>query len=328
MEQEYEIVAYPQVAQMNVLVVDLSYRAPHLHDDLELGMVLSGSLCLNTKAEEHRLRVGDVYILNPKELHELSTDGGGAYVLAIQIPAERLSASLPWKKGFRYTAAVLREHFEDSPRFWQLLQALVTELAYRYFFDGAQLQRSCHDLLEMLISLLDRYVPTQSLSESQQLIMERSNYRISKVLDYVERNFRSKLLLSDIAQAQGLSMSYLSHFFKDTLHMSFQEYLNKQRFEYACGLLRATDKSLSEISDLSGFSDTRYLVRLCERTYGCTPQVYRHTHSSRSDEHPEGTLQRICPPAECRALLAKVHGQAHEALSNCSIWDLLGGETT
>ena len=115
-------------------------------------------------------------------------------------------------------------------------------------------------------------------------------------------------------------MSYLSHFFKDTLHITFQEYLNKQRFEYACGLLRTTDKSLTEISNLSGFSDVRYFIRLCEHTYGCSPQEYRSAHPPRFVEHPESTLQRICPPEECRELLADAHAKTCESLSKCSVW--------
>jgi len=325
MEREYEVVAYPQVEHLNVFVVDLSYRAPHLHDDLELGMVLSGHLCLNTQAEEYRFHTGDAYILNPKELHELSTDLDSAYVLALQVAPELLRAAFPQHTGFRFSAVSLRERFERAPRFYPLLQALMVELADFYFAGGPQLQRDCRSLLNMTAYLLGRFVPAEPISAEQLLVMERSNYRISKIIAYVEENFRSKLLLSDIAREQGLSMSYLSRFFRGRLHMPFQEYLNKQRFEYACSLLRATDKNLYEISDMSGFSDVRYLARLCQRTYGCTPQEYRQKSLSHSWDRQGATLQRICPLNECQELLHDFQMRNRETLSNFSIWDFYHG---
>ena len=320
MEREYEVVVYPKIEQVNILIVQLSYRAPHMHDDVELGMVLSGKLCLNTQAEEYRFCAGDMYLLNPKELHELSSDGDGAYVLALQLSPERLNFYIPWKKNFRFSTVSLREHLAAPASLYQIFQSFMIELAWCYFSGGPHLQRDCHDFLHMLIYVLDRHIPTKLLSDEQIQSIERSNYRIAKIIDYVEQNFRQKLLLSEIARTQGLSMSYLSHFFKDTLHITFQEYLNKQRFEYACGLLRTTDKSLPEISNLSGFSDVRYFIRLCEHNYGCSPQEYRSAHPPRFVEHPESTLQRICPPEECRELLADAHAKTCESLSKCSVW--------
>lgn len=321
MEREYEVVAYPRIEHLNLFVVDLSYRAPHLHDDLELGMVLSDKLCLNTQAEEYRLQGGDIFVLNPKELHELSTDVQSARILALQLAPEQLRISFPQHKGFRFSAVSIREHFEAAPRFYQLFQSLMIELANCYFSRESRSQCQFHGLLGMIAYLLGRFVPVEPISEEQLLVMEQSNYRVSKIISYVEQNFRSKLLLGDIAREQGLSLSYLSHFFKDTLHMTFQEYLNKQRFEYACSLLRATDKSVYEISDLSGFSDVRYLTRLCQRTYGCTPQEYRRQRPLLSGTRQGITLQRICPIYECRDILGAFRKQSREALSDFSLWE-------
>ena len=90
-------------------------------------------------------------------------------------------------------------------------------------------------------------------------------------MDYIDENFRRKLLLGEIARREGLTMPYLSHLFKDTLGMSFQEYLKKRRFEYARSLLLGTRKSLLDISLESGFSDARYMIRMFEGEFGCTP---------------------------------------------------------
>lgn len=99
-------------------------------------------------------------------------------------------------------------------------------------------------------------------------------------MDYIDENFRRKLLLGEIARREGLTMSYLSHLFKDTLGMSFQEYLKKRRFEYARSLLLGTRKSLLDISLESGFSDARYMIRMFAEEFGCSPREYRRKNAS------------------------------------------------
>lgn len=99
-------------------------------------------------------------------------------------------------------------------------------------------------------------------------------------MDYIDENFRRKLLLGEIARREGLTMSYLSHLFKDTLGMSFQEYLKKRRFEYARSLLLGTRKSLLDISLESGFSDARYMIHMFAEEFGCSPREYRRKNAS------------------------------------------------
>ena len=70
-------------------------------------------------------------------------------------------------------------------------------------------------------------------------------------------------------------MSYLSHFFKASFGMSFQEYVMKLRCEKARQLLLLTDFSLLDISMACGFSDIKYFNKGFSRQFGCSPRQYR-----------------------------------------------------
>ena len=124
-------------------------------------------------------------------------------------------------------------------------------------------------------------------------------------MDYIDENFRRKLLLGEIARREGLTMPYLSHLFKDTLGMSFQEYLKKRRFEYARSLLLGTRKSLLDISLESGFSDARYMIRMFEGEFGCTPKEYRRKNGpvQASQSAGQGDVQNILDPQAALRLL-------------------------
>ena len=130
-------------------------------------------------------------------------------------------------------------------------------------------------------------------------------------MDNIDENFRRKLLLGEIARREGLTMPYLSHLFKDTLGMSFQEYLKKRRFEYARSLLLGTRKSLLDISLESGFSDARYMIRMFEGEFGCTPREYRRKIGpvQASQSAGQGDVQNILDPQAALRLLDEFRGE-------------------
>lgn len=266
---EYEVVAHAQLEQLNLFVVEMGYRAPHLHDDLELGLLLSGKVTLNAPKESVRLEAGDIYLLNPRQAHEFLTDGQSAHVLAVQLTASLLRQLYPGQPIW-FEAISVRDRITAGDH--ALLKALLLMLAQCYLRREAGYPARCLSLLTAIACRLESAIPYRAIPDAEMAVMEQRSYRIYRLMKTVEQNFHSKLLLSDIARQENLSMPYLSHFFRDVMHMTFQEYLNKTRFEYACMLLRTTAKSVTEISELSGFSDVRYLNRMYKAAYGITPK--------------------------------------------------------
>lgn len=96
-----------------------------------------------------------------------------------------------------------------------------------------------------------------------------------KITHYIDEHYSEKLLLSDIARKEDLSLTYLSHFFKDYLGLPFQEYLAKIRCEKARQLLLLTDFPLLDICMSCGFSDSKYFNSGFRRQHGCSPKEYR-----------------------------------------------------
>ena len=103
---------------------------------------------------------------------------------------------------------------------------------------------------------------------------------MSRIMDYVENHYTEKLLLSDISELEGLSVSYLSHFFRDMLGLSFQEYIALRRFERARKMVEQTNRSITEICMECGFSDYRYLNKVYKAQLGYTPMEYRNSHET------------------------------------------------
>ncbi|MDV3429505.1 MAG: AraC family transcriptional regulator [Bacillota bacterium] len=135
-------------------------------------------------------------------------------------------------------------------------------------------------LWKTLFYQLINHAPYHLVSDEEKI--KRTN-RLNRITNYIDENFSSKLLLSDIADHENLSLTYLSHFFKDNFNTTFQNYLMNIRFEKAKQLIVQTEEKLIDICLESGFSDIRYLNRMFFKQYGCTPKEYRKKINSHND---------------------------------------------
>ena len=113
---------------------------------------------------------------------------------------------------------------------------------------------------------------------------------------------------ADLARELGLTMSYLSHFFKDSFGLSFQACLMKMRCEKARQLLLLTDFSLLDISIACGFSDIKYFNQGFARQFGCSPRQYRSAFEREELSRQQKSMlstQDFLSPAASRMTLGR-----------------------
>lgn len=266
MNREYEVVRYGDIKGMKAFVVSVSSRTAHAHKETEIGFILEGSGELIHSGRSAFVKKGDAYVLNPMEMHEVR-GAKGLLVFAVQL-SERLIGSL--FSGYRSTyfdVSIINDCFDSAT--FSLLSAYAAELAHEYFEGKQNYEYRCIGLMNLILYQIYSFVPKKSYSDSELTVMKRDSARLNRILGYIDGNFKRKLLLDEIAREEGLSMSYLSHFFKDKVGMSFQNYLGCKRFECACRLLIKEKKSVLAAAIESGFSDVRYLNEYSRRYFGC-----------------------------------------------------------
>lgn len=99
--------------------------------------------------------------------------------------------------------------------------------------------------------------------------------RITKVCDYIEKNFQDSVKLSDVAKLVNMSESAFSHFFKKKTGCSFIDYLNSVRIGKASQMLIDTTHSINEICYSCGFNNLSNFIRIFKKFKGPTPSEYR-----------------------------------------------------
>jgi len=272
MKEEIEVVHHQHLDYMNIFIVHINYRNPHLHRDFEICLNLSEKAIFGLQSRTETLHKGDMIILNPNETHEIKGDRAGATILIAQLSPRYLRTVFPGLGRLLFNKVNLKEVL--SPHVLQNLNNLFIEMAYQYLIRQEGWQLLCRSLVDSFVFFMMRHIPYHILSEEEWDSMKMRIDRMNRIMNFVEENHFRKLLLSDVAEREGLTLSYLSHFFKDNLNLTFQDYVSSVRFQYAKKLI-LSGKRLIDVSIESGFSDSRYLTKAFLKYEGCTPAQYK-----------------------------------------------------
>ena len=314
MNEEFEVVSHG-AADYKVFLIDLLYRTPHVHKELEVCLLLEGSVRLLTRDRSVLYEAGSLWAVNPFESHELIADRP-ALILSLQIAPGFFASVFPQMENMEFSLPSPDLPDETGERA-RLAEALL-EIARTYFSREERAPLRCAGLIFLFFEALLGWLPCRRVSEQERQSTANRAQRIRAITSYIDRHYTEKLLLTDLARELGLSMSYLSAFFKSVFGISFQSYVMKMRCEKARQLLLLTDFSLLDISIACGFSDLKYFNRGFARQFGCSPRQYRmeleQEGVARRQESVQ-TVQAFLSPAASRAALETYLGGRHGSVA-------------
>lgn len=89
--------------------------------------------------------------------------------------------------------------------------------------------------------------------------------------DYMEKNYREKITVEELAVRSGYSASHFARVFTKVYDISPIQYLNQIRIMHAKNLLRTGQYSMAEIAQECGFSNVYYFSRCFKQITGTTP---------------------------------------------------------
>lgn len=98
---------------------------------------------------------------------------------------------------------------------------------------------------------------------------------VYKITRYIQKNYREKIELQDIADHLHMTRSYLCRFFKKETGETIINYTNRVRINNSKLLLADTKVPLAEVALLCGFEDQSYFTKVFRGFVGMTPLKYR-----------------------------------------------------
>ena len=233
----------------------------HGHDFYEIDIILGGKSYGKLNREEIDIARGDIFFLTPEDFHEYGIDGC-VDILNLQFSEDSISATVlgqmvnSGRRHFRLT----EDRFMEFERLSDLLLDLYTEKV-----DIEIISR----LLESLLLLLPR-----DEGERCKLGSEKSS-DIQKAIVYVGAHFRENPSLSEVASVIHLNERYFCLKFKEYTGESYKEYLKNLKLRYARRLILASNYSMLEVAERSGYMTQSHFNREFKAKFGVTPTILR-----------------------------------------------------
>ena len=310
-QKEIERIQHTTINKMNFFIIEMDYRSMHVHSDLEVLLQLEGSMHIETPEEDFEARTGDLVLFNSNQAHSCHAAESPSTALVLQIDLSFCQDYFPEIHNIRFLSSNLSSIVPEK----QLkdIKSICYNIGYHYFGQLPAFEFRCISDVNRLFSYLMMHVPYEMISDDAYLSTLNFEKRMERIVSYIDNHYTEKISLTDIANQEGLTTSYLSHFFKDNLHQNFQTYVNSLRFEHALYLLQKTNMRIIDICLQSGFSDSKYLHQMFQKVYGMTPKEYRQlsqqdnmSNSSPTDNKSDRNEHIYTIPAGL-SLLRRIH---------------------
>jgi len=238
---------------------------PHKHDFFHVLSVVSGEFKLwDRRGQGVVIRPGGFLIVPPEWEHSWRID---ERCLALQIC---FSPFLAEEYG------ELFQLFGDIQAEWRLI-SLGRELFEVFFkkieaeFDSSQPGSSVlmHSFLMELFAVALR---THCGGEEDINGVKGNDWAVMRrALDYIQRRYRGRISVKDLAANSYLGESRFFQVFKKYAGVSPLNYVAKFRMEKAKALLTCSHMSVSQVADFLGYESIHYFSRAYKRHYGVPP---------------------------------------------------------
>ena len=146
-------------------------------------------------------------------------------------------------------------------------------IAYRISDFYIQKSDGCKDIAQ-IIKYRDHAVEELTEQVKKKKLRKTSSY-VERCRDYVDKHYREKIYLSEIADTLGLSETYLSRLFKKETGERLQDYIVDVRLEHAANLLKYSEESISKIAEYVRFPSQSYMGKVFKEKYKISPRQYR-----------------------------------------------------
>ncbi len=118
--------------------------------------------------------------------------------------------------------------------------------------------------------------PPAGFEWSRSLVKERiSDYRLVRVLEYVEAHLSDRLDLRVLAKEAGISPFHFAALFTKAVGTTPHRHVQHLRMQAAKSLLRDTDKSTLDIALTCGFASASHFAAAFRRQFSQSPTEYR-----------------------------------------------------
>ncbi|MBP3323511.1 MAG: helix-turn-helix transcriptional regulator [Clostridia bacterium] len=264
-------------AVLKVKYYDYVYKKPrHYHHCHQILFVTGGSADFEINDSLYTVKEGSLIIFSKFEQHSVSIKEGDYRRYVLEIDPDILVNA-----GSRY--GIVSVLFNRPAGFFNILDVSDCMDEFKSIFERMVTESESErvlssDMLDILMQELLIMV-CRRFPESFIEISENNFHIVSEMQNRFEKEYKENFTLEALSREYNLSVSYLSHLFKEVTGNSVMGYLLFCRIAAAKKLLAESKKSISEIVDECGFSDASNFSRTFKKLTGNSPSEFRKKYN-------------------------------------------------
>lgn len=237
----------------------------HYHGELEFNLLYepNSSIDFYVNGEKHTIHTGEVGLINIYDIHSSipSLPTKGDEITGIKIFIKRDFLNLVFKEygGYDNIRMVIPDR-EANDRIRDAMN-LIAEYDLHLELEKNRLlilAKTCEILAHM--KPIERGITPEAGRE---------------IVTYIHEMYQKPLLQSEVAEHFHYSKEYFCKVFKKYTGVTFKQYLTSIRLMNAVKLLNSTEKKISEIAQVTGFTDESQFIACFRTHYQQTPGHYR-----------------------------------------------------
>ena len=231
------------------------------HSYWELTYVDKGELLTTIDGVSYHLKQGDLIFYAPMQFHTQST-------------FEKISSSyltINFKMNFNHADLLCNKIFSLQRDSYFIVTKLIEELSNDNLYSNDLSLCYLKQLIIQMLRLDNSHFHSKPTTHMQQTY---ENELLNDILLYIDDNIYEKISVSTLCDHFCISTSMLHSLFRKNMNNTAKNYINELKLSKSKELIRNSTHTLSEISEMLGFSSIHYFSKKFKSYFNISPTEY------------------------------------------------------
>lgn len=231
------------------------------HSYWELTYVDKGELLTTIDGVSYHLKQGDLIFYAPMQFHTQST-------------FEKISSSyltINFKMNFNHADLLCNKIFSLKRDSYFIVTRLIEELSNDNLYSNDLSLCYLKQLIIQMLRLDNSHFHSKPTTHMQQTY---ENELLNDILLYIDNNIYEKISVSTLCEHFCISTSMLHSLFRKNMNNTAKNYINELKLSKSKELIRNSTHTLSEISEMLGFSSIHYFSKKFKSYFNISPTEY------------------------------------------------------
>ena len=231
------------------------------HSYWELTYVDKGELLTTIDGVSYHLKQGDLIFYAPMQFHTQST-------------FEKISSSyltINFKMNFNHADLLCNKIFSIQRDSYFIVTRLIEELSNNNLYSDDLSLCYLKQLIIQMLRLDNSHFHSKPTTHMQQTY---ENELLNDILLYIDDNIYEKISVSTLCEHFCISTSMLHSLFRKNMNNTAKNYINELKLSKSKELIRNSTHTLSEISEMLGFSSIHYFSKKFKSYFNISPTEY------------------------------------------------------